>query len=147
MFREILVKAFLNSGTINSKKHLIVFSEDFGYQHGRSGSTNLDLDLMNNYFGATFVADRPGSTGNHGMIGQAPHFSGTDSTIGQWPDVFGIFDNINAVATHRYRFDNSIHGLGQNHAWIYNTAFRNRCPCNEECYRFTQSIWVLLQAE
>jgi subtilisin family serine protease len=107
------VKAYLNSGTPNNIKHIIVFSEDFGYQHGRSGSTNLDLDLINNYFGATFIADRPGTTGNHGMIGQAPYFSGTDSTLGSWPDVFGIYDNQNTVVTHRYRFDNSIHGIGR----------------------------------
>jgi subtilisin family serine protease len=107
------VKSFLISGTPNKMAHLVIFSEDFGYQHGRSSSSYLDLDMMNNYLGATFELDRPGSTGNHGMIGQSPYFSGTDSTVGSWPDVFGIFDNINAVATHRYRFDNSIHGVAR----------------------------------
>jgi hypothetical protein len=107
------VKAYLNSGTPNDVKHIIVFAEDFGYQHGRSGSSYLDLDLMNNYFGASYLADRPGSVGNHGMIGQSPFFSGTDSTVGSWPDVFALFDNVNAVVTHKYRYDNSVHGIGR----------------------------------
>ncbi len=101
------VKAWLNSGNPNRKRNLIIFSEDIGYQFGRTGSTYIDLDFMNNYLGANYVADRPTTGGAQGLVGDVINTGLADSTIGTWPDVLGLFGTI-SQALYRFRSDNTL---------------------------------------
>lgn len=98
------IKAYLNSGTPNSKSNLIIFSEDVGYQLGRAASTYYDLDFVNNYLGWSYLLDRPASGANQGLIGLAINAGVTDSTIGPWPDVLGLFGTT-SEALYRFRYD------------------------------------------
>ncbi|MCX7612383.1 MAG: T9SS type A sorting domain-containing protein [Ignavibacterium sp.] len=99
------IKAFLNSGSPNNKKNLIIFAEDIGYQFGRTGSTYLDLDFMNNFLGANYVLDRPASGGAQGLVGVTINAGIPDSTIGSWPDVLSVFDTTTAKVLYRFRSD------------------------------------------
>ncbi len=98
------IKAFLNSGIPTRKKNLIIFSEDIGYQFGRSGSTYLDLDFMNNYLGANYVADRPATGANQGLIGVVINTNLSDSTIGPWPDVLSTYGTT-SEPLYRFRYN------------------------------------------
>lgn len=98
------IKAFLNSGIPTKKKNLIIFSEDIGYQFGRSGSTYIDLDFMNNYLGANYLLDRPSSGANQGLIGVTINTNLSDSTIGPWPDVLSLFGTT-SEPLYRFRYD------------------------------------------
>jgi len=97
------IKAYLNSGTPDIRSQLIIFSEDIGYQLGRTASTYYDLDFMNNYLGANYLLDRPASGAAQGLIGLAINSGQTDSTIGSWPDVLGLFGASEAL--YRFRYD------------------------------------------
>lgn len=99
------IKAWLNSGNPNRKRNLIIFAEDIGYQFGRSGSTYIDLDFMNNYLGANFVLDRPATGGAQGLVGVTINAGIPDSTIGAWPDVLSVFDTNTAKVLYRFRAD------------------------------------------
>ncbi|MCL6495761.1 MAG: T9SS type A sorting domain-containing protein [Ignavibacterium sp.] len=101
------IKAWLNSGTPDRKRNLIIFAEDIGYQFGRTGSTYIDLDFMNNYLGANYVADRPTTGGAQGLIGDAINTGLADSTIGTWPDVLSVFGTTSQVL-YRFRSDNTL---------------------------------------
>lgn len=98
------IKAYLNSGTPTSKSNLIIFSEDVGYMLGRAASTYYDLDFVNNYLGWNFLLDRPATGANQGLIGLAINPGVTDSTIGPWPDVLGLFGTT-SEALYRFRYD------------------------------------------
>lgn len=99
------IKAFLNSGTPNNKKNLIIFAEDIGYQFGRTGSTYIDLDFANNYLGINYVLDRPASGGAQGLVGVTINAGIPDSTIGTWPDVLSVFDTTTGKVLYRFRAD------------------------------------------
>jgi len=101
------IKAWLNSGNPNRKRNLIIFAEDIGYQFGRTGSTYIDLDFMNNFLGANYVADRPTTGGAHGLIGDVINTGLADSTIGTWPDVLSLFGTTSQVL-YRFRIDNTL---------------------------------------
>jgi len=101
------IKAWLNSGNPNRKRNLIIFSEDIGYQFGRTGSTYIDLDFINNYLGANYVADRPTTGGAQGLIGDVINTGLADSTIGTWPDVLSLFGTTSQVL-YRFRSDNTL---------------------------------------
>jgi hypothetical protein len=107
------IKAWLNSGLATKKRNLIIFSEDVGYQFGRTGSTNIDLDFMTNYLGAVYYLDRPATGGAQGLIGiLPPHFTSADSTIGTWPDVLGIWGTF-SQPLYRFRFsDTTYNAIG-----------------------------------
>lgn len=108
------LKAYMNAGGPQGQKaRLIIFSEDVGYQHGRSGSTNIDLNFVNQFLGWNYVADRPPSGANQGLRGDYINTNMMDSTIGTWPDVFSQFDPPTTHALYRYRSDNTIHGIGK----------------------------------
>ena len=101
------IKAWLNSGLPTKKRNLIIFAEDIGYQFGRTGSTYIDLDFMQNYLGAVYYLDRPASGGAQGLIGiLPPHFTAPDSTIGTWPDVLGVFGTT-SEPLYRFRFNDT----------------------------------------
>jgi hypothetical protein len=101
------IKAWLNSGNPNRKRNLIIFAEDIGYQFGRTGSTYIDLDFINNYLGANYVADRPTTGGAQGLIGDVLNTGLADSTIGTWPDVLSLFGTTSQVL-YRFRSDNTL---------------------------------------
>jgi len=101
------IKAWLNSGNPNRKRNLIIFAEDIGYQFGRTGSTYIDLDFINNYLGANYVADRPTTGGAQGLIGDVLNTGLADSTIGSWPDVLSLFGTTSQVL-YRFRSDNTL---------------------------------------
>ncbi len=109
------MKAYLNSGSANGKSKLIVFGEDIGYQHGRSGSTYLDLDFLNNYLGANYVLDRPSSGANQRLIGLQPGFNlgETDSTVGTWPDVLSVFSPGGTWALWSYTDPAQLNSIGK----------------------------------
>ena len=107
------VKAYLNNPVSGQKSKLIIFSEDIGYQFGRSASTYYDLNFMNQYLGANFVLDRPSSGGNQGLIGVYINAGLTDSTVGTWPDVLSKFDPPTTYDLYKFRADNSINAIGK----------------------------------
>ena len=87
------VKEYLSSGTSDNKSKFVVYSEDIGWQHGRTGSTNLDLELCNDYLGFNYIADRPASGAAQGIVDIYNNIGATDSTIGTWPDVLSPYDD------------------------------------------------------
>jgi hypothetical protein len=97
------IKAYLNSGTPANKKALVIFSEDIGYQFGRTAATTYDLDFVNTYLNFNYVLDRPASGANQGLVGVAINTNQTDSTVGTWPDVFSVFNAANGDALYRHR--------------------------------------------
>lgn len=119
------LKAYMNSGTPTQKVNVFIYAEDIGYQFGRAASTYIDLDFMNNYLGANYVADRPGTTGNHGLIGVAVNAGQADSTVGTFPDVLSKFNptDPNLVDLYKFRFDNSINAIGKYGATYFAATF------------------------
>ncbi|MFA7361958.1 MAG: T9SS type A sorting domain-containing protein, partial [Candidatus Kapaibacterium sp.] len=119
------VKAYLNAGgtTTPTKSKLIIFSEDIGYNFGRTGSSYIDLDFVNNYLGWNYTADRPG-TGNIGLIGSYVNPGIADSTVGAWPEAIKIFTVAGSQQHVLYKFrpymlsNDSLNGVG-----IYNTKW------------------------
>lgn len=107
------IKAYLNNPPPGQKSNLIIFSEDIGYQFGRSTSTYVDLDFMNNYLGANYVLDRPSSGGNQGFYGSYINTGLTDSTVGPWPDVLSRFDPPSTHDLYKFRVDGSTNGIGK----------------------------------
>ncbi|MBS4029048.1 MAG: carboxypeptidase regulatory-like domain-containing protein, partial [Ignavibacteriales bacterium] len=106
------IKSFLINGVPSSPSKLIIFAEDFGYQHGRSGSTYLDLELCNNYLGWNYVADRPGTGASQGIIGDYINNGIADSTVGTWPDVLSPYDGEVTVGLYRFRRHDSLNAIG-----------------------------------
>ena len=117
------VKAYLNSGgtTLQTKSKLIIYSEDIGYNYGRSASSYYDLDFVNNYLGWNWTADRPG-TGTIGLIGSYVNSGIADSTVGSWPDALKVFTIAGTQQHVLYRFRprmtsvDTLSGIG-----LYNT--------------------------
>lgn len=81
------IKAYLDAGTSGSKSKLAVFSEDFGYQFDRTGSTNIDSSFARQYLGIVYMLDRPASGAAQGLVGDFINAGQPDSTVGSWPDV------------------------------------------------------------
>ena len=107
------VKAYLNNPPAGQKSKLIIFSEDVGYQFGRSSSTYYDNNFMNQYLGANYVLDRPSSGGNQGLVGAYLNTGLKDSTVGTWPDVLSRFDPSTTHELYKYRSDNSVNAIGK----------------------------------
>ncbi len=108
------LKSYLNNPHPYFKSNLIIFAEDFGYMHGRTGSSSIDLDLCNNYLGWNYLADRPPSGGAQGLVNYYFLQGQTDSTIGYWPDVLVPVTNqfFNDIL-YRYRSDSTVHAIGK----------------------------------
>lgn len=107
------IKAYLNNPAPGQKSNLIIFSEDVGYQFGRSASTYYDLNFMNQYLGANYVLDRPSTGANQGLVGVYLNPGLTDSTVGTWPDVLSRFDPATTHDLYKFRGDNSINAIGK----------------------------------
>jgi hypothetical protein len=99
------LKAYLNAGgtTVPTKSKLIIFSEDIGYNYGRTGSSYIDLDFVNNYLGFDWIADRPSSGANQGLVGSHIWNGLRDSTIGSWPDVLKMRTGVGTHSLYRFR--------------------------------------------
>lgn len=115
------IKAYLNNPAPGQKSKLIIFSEDIGYQFGRSGSTYYDINFMNQYLGANYVSDRPTSGGNQGLVGVYINTGLTDSTVGTWPDVLSRFDPSTTHDLYKFRSSNTMNAIGKIAA-TYNVA-------------------------
>ena len=107
------IKAYLNNPLSGQKSKLAIFSEDIGYQFGRSGSTYLDVNFMNQYLGANYVNDRPTSGANQGLVGAYLNTGLKDSTVGTWPDVLSRFDPPTTHELYKFRSDNTINAIGK----------------------------------
>ncbi len=107
------IKAYLNNPLPGTKSNLIIFSEDIGYQFGRSASSYYDLNFMNQYLGANYVLDRPSSGASQGLVGVYLNTGLTDSTVGTWPDVLSRFDTATTHNLYKFRGDNSINAIGK----------------------------------
>lgn len=107
------IKSYLNNPPPGQKSNLIIFSEDVGYQFGRSASSYYDLNFMNQYLGANYVLDRPSSGANQGLVGVYLNPGLTDSTVGTWPDVLSRFDPPTTHDLYKFRGDNSINAIGK----------------------------------
>lgn len=107
------IKAYLNNPPSGQRSNLIIFSEDIGYQFGRSSSTYLDLDFMNNYLGANYVLDRPSTGANQGYVGSYINTGLTDSTVGSWPDVLSRFDPGSTHDLYKFRADGATGAIGK----------------------------------
>ena len=59
----------------------------FGYHLDRSLSPFLDTAFFRTVLGAQYVANRPGATGNNGLVGMTINTDIADSTVGIFPDV------------------------------------------------------------
>ncbi|MEO6694909.1 MAG: T9SS type A sorting domain-containing protein, partial [Ignavibacteria bacterium] len=83
------VKSYLASGgnTISTKSKLIIIAEDIGYHLDRTASTFYDSSFARSSLGFDFISDRPGSSGNRGIVGVSINSGIADSTVGPWPDV------------------------------------------------------------
>ncbi len=107
------IKSYLNNPPLGQKSNLIIFSEDIGYQFGRSASTYYDLNFMNQYLGANYVLDRPSTGAAQGLIGVYLNPGMADSTVGSWPDVLSRFDPPTTHDLYKFRSDNSINAIGK----------------------------------
>jgi hypothetical protein len=96
--------SYLNSGgtTTATKSKLLIYSEDIGYQFGRTASTYYDANFVSR-LGWFFVADRPATGANQGLVGDYINNGLRDSTVGFWPDVFRR-DSTHGMGSVLYRF-------------------------------------------
>lgn len=113
------IKAYLNSGgtTTETKSKLIILAEDIGYQLDRSGSTYLDTTFFRTVLGCQYIADRPGTSGNRGLIGVTTNPNMADSTVGTFPDVLKKSSSAPAgqlYSLYKFRlFPDSLNGIGR----------------------------------
>ncbi|MBK8553309.1 MAG: T9SS type A sorting domain-containing protein [Ignavibacteria bacterium] len=113
------IKSYLNSGgtTTATKSKLIILAEDIGYQLDRTGSTYLDTTFFRTVLGCQYIADRPGTSGNRGLIGVTTNPNIADSTVGSFPDV--LKNSLSAPSGQLYTlykfrlFPDSLNGIGR----------------------------------
>ncbi len=113
------IKAYLNSGgtTTATKSKLVILAEDIGYQLDRTGSTYLDTTFFRTVLGCQYIADRPGTSGNRGLIGVTTNPNMADSTVGTFPDV--LKKSLSApvgqlYSLYKFRlFPDSLNGIGR----------------------------------
>lgn len=152
------VKAYLNSGgtTVQTKSKLIIFSEDIGYNFGRSASTYYDTNFVHNYLGWDYTADRPG-TGTVGLIGSYINNGLADSTVGSWPDCLKIYsisgaqqhtlykfrtlpsstDSVNAIGLYKTNFNVATFGVD-----IESLRRAGDSPAGESANRMIRAAWA-----
>ncbi|MEO8399818.1 MAG: hypothetical protein ABI550_08410, partial [Ignavibacteriaceae bacterium] len=93
--------SYLNSGTTNSQKQLLIAGDDIGFNHGRSTQPQFDSLFYWYYLHAKFfVDDGNGVIDNSGIIGDAVNNSLRDSLISFFPD--GIGTNFGSVPAYRF---------------------------------------------
>ncbi|MCC6550315.1 MAG: T9SS type A sorting domain-containing protein, partial [Ignavibacteriaceae bacterium] len=107
------LKAYLANPEPGTRSRAAIFSEDIGYNYGRTGSTYLDLDFINNWLGWNFVLDRPSTGAAQGLVGSYINFNLTDSTVGSWPDVLSRFDPNTTHDLYKFRGDGATSAVGK----------------------------------
>ncbi|QOJ29679.1 MAG: T9SS type A sorting domain-containing protein [Ignavibacteriales bacterium] len=107
------LKAYLSNPPQGQRSRAAIFSEDIGYNYGRSASTYYDLDFVNNWLGWNFVLDRPASGANQGLVGSHINFNIPDSTVGSWPDVISRFDPNTTHDLYKFRGDGATNAIGK----------------------------------
>ncbi|MFN3345564.1 MAG: choice-of-anchor J domain-containing protein, partial [Chloroherpetonaceae bacterium] len=121
------LKTYLQNGTPTNKARLIIFSEDFGYNHDRIGATARDTVLTRELLGVQYLADRPGNnnTGRQRLLNVG--LGVADSVDGSWPDVFRA---VRPNTTVIYRFataytptSDSVSSIGRNEAGYASAVF------------------------
>lgn len=94
--------AFLDSGTVNMQRSLLIAGDDIGYFHGRSGSSTLDTNFYWNYLHAEyFLDDGNGSADQSRICGVNINQNLCDSLDSSFPDGIGVLNGSQVG----YRFD------------------------------------------
>jgi hypothetical protein len=128
------LKTYLQNGTPSNKARLIVFSEDFGYNHDRAAATARDTILTRDLCGVEYLADRPaGNVPGLGVAGSQRiinvGFGIADSLTGgtgAWPDVFRAVRPNTAVIYRYARYtltSDSVCAIGRNEAGYATAVF------------------------
>ncbi len=119
------LKAYLQEGTPMNKARLIIFSEDLGYNHDRTGAGALDTVLTRELLGVQYLADRPASGAAQRLLNVG--LGVADSVTGAWPDVFRA---VRPNTTVLYRFataytptSDSVSSIGRNEAGYASAVF------------------------
>lgn len=107
------LKAYLSNPPQGQRSRAAIFSEDIGYNYGRSASTYYDLDFVNNWLGWNFVLDRPSTGAAQGLVGSHINFNIPDSTVGSWPDVISRFDPNTTHDLYKFRGDGATNAVGK----------------------------------
>ncbi|MGQ9805677.1 MAG: choice-of-anchor J domain-containing protein, partial [Chlorobiales bacterium] len=94
------LKNYLQNGTSSNKARLIIFSEDFGYNHDRTNAAaTRDTVLTRQLLGVEYLADLPASGAAQRLINVG--LGVADSVTGGFPDVFRA---VRPNTTVLYRF-------------------------------------------
>ncbi|MFQ3608076.1 MAG: T9SS type A sorting domain-containing protein [Chloroherpetonaceae bacterium] len=125
------LRNYLQNGTPSNKARLIIFAEDFGWNHDRTGATARDTILTRELLGVEYLADRPagtvtgiGNLGNERIINVG--LGVVDSVAGAFPDVFRA---VRPNTTVLYRFQrytptsDSVSSIGRNEAGYASAVF------------------------
>jgi hypothetical protein len=116
----------LQGGTPSNKARLIVFAEDFGYNHDRAAApaTNRDTVLTRQLLGVEYLNDRPASGAAQRLINVG--LGVADSVTGTWPDVFRAV-GANTSVLYRFAFytptSDSVSSIGRNQAGYTSAVF------------------------
>ena len=118
------LKTYLQNGTPSNKARLIVFAEDFGYNHDRAAATERDTILTRDLCGVEYLADRPASGAAQRIINVGLGIA--DSVTGTWPDVFRAV-RPNTSVIYRFAFytptSDSVSSIGRNEAGYATAVF------------------------
>jgi hypothetical protein len=118
------LKTYLQNGTPSNKARLIVFSEDFGYNHDRTDATARDTILTRDLCGVEYLADRPASGAAQRVINVGLGIA--DSVTGTYPDVFRAV-RPNTTVLYRFAFytptSDSVSSIGRNEAGYATAVF------------------------
>ncbi len=92
---------FLNEGTTNSQKTLLIAGDDIGFNHGRIGQAGYDSVFYNYYLHAKFFADDENVLiQNSSIIGEDVNNGLRDSLFSFFPDAIGV--NFGSVPAYRF---------------------------------------------
>jgi hypothetical protein len=119
------LKTYLQNGTPSNKARLIVFSEDFGFNHDRAAAgANRDTILTRDLCGVEYLADRPASGAAQRVINVGLGIA--DSVTGTYPDVFRAV-RPNTTTLYRFAFytptSDSVSSIGRNEAGYATAVF------------------------
>jgi len=119
------LKTYLQNGTPSNKARLIVFSEDFGYNHDRAAATARDTILTRDLCGVEYLADNPPpGSGPQRVINVGLGIA--DSVTGSYPDVFRAVRPNTAVIYRYARYtltSDSVCAIGRNEAGYATAVF------------------------
>ncbi len=118
------LKNYLQNGTPSNKARLIIFAEDFGYNHDRTVADARDTILTRELLGVEYLADRPASGAAQRLINVGLGIA--DSVDGSWPDVFRAV-RPNTTVLYRFAFytptSDSVSSIGRNEAGYTSAVF------------------------